>query len=240
MHREYHRWWSPSLHRDMELLEFGHGGRRVIAFPTSKGRFFEWEDRGMPRALAHALEQRLAPPHLRRRGRRRELVRLPRSPRRAGLAARAVHFVHRQRGAAAGRTGGTATRSLVLAGASFGAFHALSIGLRHPDKFNRVLSMSGLTDIRGFLDGYHNETIYFQNPVDFIPNEHDGWRLDQLRRQDIILAVGNGDRLLHQNRDLSGKLWSKGVGNALREWDGFAHDWPVWHKMINMYIGGHD
>jgi esterase/lipase superfamily enzyme len=128
----------------------------------------------------------------------------------------------------------------ILAGASFGAFHALSIGLRHPDRFQRVLSMSGLTDIRGFLGGYHSETVYFQNPMDFITNEHDGWRLDQLRRQDIILAVGKDDRLLHQNRELSGKLWGKGIGNALREWDGFAHDWPVWHRMAAMYIGGHD
>ena len=70
--------------------------------------------------------------------------------------------------------------------------------------------------------------------------ESDGWRLDHLRRQDVILAVGNGDQLVHQNRELSGKLWNKGVGNALREWDGFAHDWPVWHHMINRYIGGHD
>ena len=48
------------------------------------------------------------------------------------------------------------------------------------------------------------------------------------------------DRLLHQNRELSGKLWGKGVGNALREWDGFAHDWDVWHRMAAMYVGGHD
>jgi esterase/lipase superfamily enzyme len=35
-------------------------------------------------------------------------------------------------------------------------------------------------------------------------------------------------------------MWDKGIGNAFREWDGFSHDWPVWHKMLNMYIGGHD
>ena len=81
----------------------------------------------------------------------------------------------------------------ILAGASFGAFHALSIGLRHPDKFHRVLSMSGLTDIKGFLGGYHDQTVYFQNPVDFIPNEHDGWRLEVMdmdgRRIDKVMAV---------------------------------------------------
>ncbi|MFO0847922.1 MAG: hypothetical protein U0871_05075 [Gemmataceae bacterium] len=57
MHRAYHHWWSPSLQRRMELLEFGHGGRlRVIAFPTSQGSFHEWEDQGMVHALRHHLE----------------------------------------------------------------------------------------------------------------------------------------------------------------------------------------
>jgi esterase/lipase superfamily enzyme len=26
----------------------------------------------------------------------------------------------------------------------------------------------------------------------------------------------------------------------LRVWDGFAHDWPVWEKMLNLYLAGHD
>lgn len=239
MHRAYHRWWSPSLHRDMELLEFGHSGARVIAFPTSRGRFFEWEDHGMPRAMETALKNGWL--HL-------TCV--------DGIDGESWYAYHAHPGARAWRheqyTSYIVNEVLpwsrwrnghhytILTGASFGAFHALSIGLRHPDKVDRVLSMSGLADIRGFLHGYHNETVYFQNPVDFIPNEHDGWRLDHLRRQNIILAVGNGDRLVHQNRELSGKLWSKGIGNALREWDGFAHDWPVWQKMVNMYIGGND
>ena len=47
MKREYHRWFSPSLGRDMEMLIFGHGGARVLVFPTSQGRYYEWEDRGM-------------------------------------------------------------------------------------------------------------------------------------------------------------------------------------------------
>lgn len=51
MNREYHRWYSPALNRDMELLIFGHAGARVLVFPTSMGRFFEWEDRHMISAL---------------------------------------------------------------------------------------------------------------------------------------------------------------------------------------------
>ena len=56
MHRQHHRWWSPSLGRHMDLLEFGHAGARVIAFPTSMGNFYEWEDQGMTRALRTHLE----------------------------------------------------------------------------------------------------------------------------------------------------------------------------------------
>jgi len=57
MHRSYHRWYSPALNRDMELLLFGHHGAPVIVFPTSKGRFFEYEDRGMVNALREHLDQ---------------------------------------------------------------------------------------------------------------------------------------------------------------------------------------
>ena len=40
MKREYHKWYSERLGRDMELLVFGHDGLPAIVFPTSQGRFF--------------------------------------------------------------------------------------------------------------------------------------------------------------------------------------------------------
>ena len=42
------------------------------------------------------------------------------------------------------------------------------------------------------------------------------------------------------NERLSTLLWSKGIGNALRLWDGWSHDWPYWEKMIHLYLSGHD
>ena len=55
MTRDYHRWYSHALGRDMDLLVFGHAGPPVIVFPSSMGAFFEFEDRGMVRALEHKL-----------------------------------------------------------------------------------------------------------------------------------------------------------------------------------------
>ena len=51
MNREHHKWYSPALHRDMELLVFGHAGVPMIVFPTSMGRFYDYEDRNMIKVI---------------------------------------------------------------------------------------------------------------------------------------------------------------------------------------------
>src|SRR3954452_1439701 len=56
MQREYHKWYSPSLGRDMEKLVFGHAGAPVLLFPTSQGHFYENEDMGMINALADKID----------------------------------------------------------------------------------------------------------------------------------------------------------------------------------------
>ena len=56
MNREYHKWYSDRLGREMELLVFGHAGLPVLVFPTSGGRFYEFEDRGMVAAVAGKID----------------------------------------------------------------------------------------------------------------------------------------------------------------------------------------
>lgn len=56
MNREYHKWHSPALGRDMELLVFGHAGAPLIVFPPSMGRFFDYESRGMIDAIRDRYE----------------------------------------------------------------------------------------------------------------------------------------------------------------------------------------
>jgi esterase/lipase superfamily enzyme len=57
MNREYHKAYSQELQRDMEALVFGHAGTPILVFPTSMGRFFEYEDRGMIGVLAPKIER---------------------------------------------------------------------------------------------------------------------------------------------------------------------------------------
>jgi esterase/lipase superfamily enzyme len=239
MKREYHRWFSPSLNRDMELLVFGHHGARVLVFPTSKGKFYEWEDRGMMHVLGE---------HLHRGWLQLFCVDSVDSESWYNYGAHPGWRAHRHQQYDDYLVNEVLPLMrrlnpepfMISVGASFGGYHALNFGLKHPDLVNRILCLSGLCDIRGFVHGYYDQNVYFNNPVDFITGEHDPARLEALRRQDIILAIGRDDRLVGNNQRMTEVLWGKGIGNALRLWDGWSHDWPYWQKMVQLYIGGHD
>ncbi len=239
MRREYHRWHSPSLGRDMELLVFGHGGARVLAFPTSMGRFFEWEERGLVGALHEHLERGWVQ------------VFCVDSVDAESWYARWAHPGHRawrhlQYDAYLLRELLPFTRHLnanpylIVTGASFGAYHAMNFALRHPSEVNRVIGLSGLYDIRRFVGGYHDGNVYFNNPVEFVPNEHEPARLEALRRLDIILATGRDDPNRASHDYFSGLLWARGIWHAVRLWDGWCHDWPYWRRMLPMYLAGPD
>src|SRR4051794_30368105 len=56
MNREYGKWWSPSLGRDMEYFWFGKFGRPVMIFPTSSGSFRENDDMHITTSLAEKVD----------------------------------------------------------------------------------------------------------------------------------------------------------------------------------------
>jgi esterase/lipase superfamily enzyme len=222
----------------MELLVFGHAGARVLVFPTSQGRFYEWEERGMVGALGEHL-----------RNGRIQLYCVD-SVDAESWYARWKHPVDRARrqdqyeryliDEVLPLSRRNPNPFLIVTGASFGAFHAADFAFRHPHLVGRMIGLSGLYDIRTFADGHYDEPIYRHNPSHYVSDLHDHRHLEAMRRMDIILATGHDDRFRQNNDHLSRILWEKGVGNALRIWDGWAHDWPWWHQMIVRYIGGSD
>jgi esterase/lipase superfamily enzyme len=237
--REHHQWYSPSLGREMELLIFGHAGARVLVFPTSQGRFFEWEDRGMVDALGEHLRQGWIQLYCVDSVDAESWYADWKHP--TERAHRQLQYEQYLLGEVLPlSTHRNANPFLMATGASFGAYHTVNLAFRHPYLFGRVIGMSGLYDISRFARGVYDGSIYEHNPSHFISNEGDPGRLDALRRMDIILATGEGDAFVENNRHLSRILWEKGIGNALRLWDGWAHDWPWWREMIRQYIGGHD
>ena len=223
----------------MDLLVFGHAGARVLVFPTSQGRFYEWEDRGMIAALSDHLRNGWVQlycvdsvdaeswyarwKHPVDRARRQEDYER--------------YLLHEVLPLSWQRN---PNPFLIVTGASFGAFHAVDFSFRFPQLVGRVIGLSGLYDIRTFADGFYDDHIYRHNPSHYVADLHDHGRLEAMRHTDIILATGQDDSFRQNNEHLSRILWDKNVGNALRLWDGWAHDWPWWHQMIRQYIGGSD
>ncbi len=237
MRRDYVKWYSPSLHRDMELLAFGHRGFPVIVFPTSGGRFWEYEDRGMIAALGDKIE----------RG-ELQVVCLD-SVDRESWYNRGVHpadRLHRQNAFDAYLTGEaapfvrgrTSWTQCGATGCSFGGYHAVNFGMRHPDIVTYVVSMSGAFDIPNrFLDGYYDQNAYFHSPLDYLPNLDDPWYLDRYRRNYYVLATGDQDPLFDQNVKLAHTLGVKQIPHLLDVWQGFGHDWPWWQRMAQKFFG---
>jgi esterase/lipase superfamily enzyme len=232
MNREYHEVHSSRLGRSMELLVFGHAGMPVLVFPTSGGRFFDFEDRGMVSALAAKIDDgqlqlfcvdsvdreswynRQVPPRLR-------VARHAQYE--AYLLNEVVPLIRRK----------NADPRLLALGCSFGGYHAVNIALRHPDLFSGFFSMSGAFDLTIFLDGYYGEDCYFHLPTHYLPRLEDPWFLDRMRANTYVLATGGDDQCLAQNQQLGHILKEKGIPHRFQVCDAQnSHDWPTWQRMV--------
>lgn len=220
----------------MELLAFGHAGFPVMVFPTSGGRFYEYEERGMVHAASPKIERgelqlfcvdsvdqeswynRWA--HPADRCHRQNAFD-------AYLALELTPFIRNR----------TTWDRMGTTGCSFGAYHAINFALRHPDIVTYAVSMSGAFDVpKRFLNGYYDQNAYFHSPLDYLPNLDDAWLLDRIRQNYYVLVTGNHDPLFDQSVQLAHRLGSKGIPHLLDVWEGFGHDWPWWHNMVRKFF----
>lgn len=226
----------------MELLVFGHAGAKVLVFPTRQGRFFDYENWGLVNALRSSIDNghiRLfcvdgvdseslycgcVPPPT-RVARHRQYERY--------VLDEVIPFMRSERGSDA----------LIAHGCSIGAYHAVSLALRHPALFCKVVGLSGRYDLtRAFgpfadlFSGYYSEDVYFITPNHFVPNLADPGHLEPLRRMEIALAVGEQDPFHDSNRELSHALAGKGVAHRFDVWPGESHRARYWREMVPLYL----
>jgi esterase/lipase superfamily enzyme len=220
----------------MELLAFGHGGFPIVVFPTSGGRFWEYEERGMVGALAPKIE----------RGELQVICidsvdqeswynkgispadRLHRQNAFDAYVALEVAPFVRDR---------TSWGQMGTTGCSLGGYHAINFALRHPDIVTYAVSMSGAFNIPArFLNGFHNQDAYLNSPLEYLPGLDDPWFLARMRGSYYVLVVGNQDPLFDQNVKLAHEFGVKEIPHVLDVWQGFGHDWPWWHKMAHKFF----
>jgi len=91
---------------------------------------------------------------------------------------------------------------LIVAGSSFGAFHALAFVTRRPGIARKAVGMSGAYDTAKWLDGDRSGEAYFVNPLAFLPNLNDDRYLAPLRETEIIIATAATIRTSRNPSDL--------------------------------------
>lgn len=241
MNREYHRWYSPNLHRDMELLVFGHAGAKVLIFPTRDGRFYEYENLRLVQALANKINAghlqlycldsidhdslycnwKHPAARIERHQQFEEYVLNEVMP---FMALKNPH------------------PCTIAHGCSLGAYHATNIAFRHPQLFQKLSAFSGRYDLtlnvehfRDLFDGYYSDSIYFHTPTHFLP-QLNGDKIKAIREMDITLVIGREDPFLNNNRHLSQILSDKGAEHNLFEWNDRAHRGYYWRRMAPLYL----
>ena len=100
--------------------------------------------------------------------------------------------------------------------------------------------MSGVYDMRRFMDGFSDENFYYNNPVDYIG----GMTRSRAHRQRSAArtctsppapALGTPGALLPICR---AHCSLKGIHHSLDDWGPLGgHDWPYWKHMMREYLG---
>jgi len=233
MQRDYVKEYSRSLGREMETLHFGHAGRPLLVFPTSMGRFYQWEDFGIVAALSDLIES-------------------------GGIQLICVDSIDSESWYANGIPPADRVRrhlqyeayvldevlpripgSAIACGASFGALHAVLLAARHPARVGGFIALSGAYDTARWLDGYSDGTTYFLNLLAFLPGLTDPAYLDPLRAMHPkVIATGEQDPNVADSVKVAQLFRDQGVDVGLEIWPGWAHDWPYWKDMMRRYLAG--
>ncbi|MFT7249410.1 MAG: esterase/lipase superfamily enzyme [Arcticibacterium sp.] len=119
-----------------------------------------------------------------------------------------------------------------IGGCSFGAYHATNFAFKHPDIVDSLFSMSGSFNIKSFLDGYYDDDVYFNNPIDFMQNA-DSWVFNHMN---IVLGTSDWDICRESNIHLSQILGDKQINHWYDEKKWVSHDWPLWKAMLPEYV----
>ena len=213
------------------MLVFGDRGYPVVLFPTTLGRYYQNKDMGLIDSVRWFVDEGLVriycPDTFDGLTWYDKAVSPEERARRytwydKALNEELVPWIQYENGA--GKVG--------MAGCSFGGYHAANYAFKHPEKVGNLFSMSGAFDIRSFTDGFYNNDVFYNNPVDYLPgdNQHELWQMN------IILGTSDWDICKEANYNFSNILNQKHINHWLDVRPNAPHDWPIWKEMFPHYL----
>lgn len=238
MQIEYHKRFSRHLGRDMEFKVYGHAGRPALVFPTSNGRFFQYEDSGCIGVLADRIDA--------------GEIRIWTAD---GIDGETFFSESNDLWGRIGRHEAyfryigeellpeildLARRTPILTGCSMGAFHASNFLFRFPERVAGVIALSGVYSTRHFFGETLDGQIYFNSPVNYLAGLNDEAMLNRIRSRRLFFCCGQGaweDEMIVDTRRLEAVLQDKRIPAWVDFWGSDAsHDWTWWHRQIAYFF----
>ncbi|MGD1006511.1 MAG: esterase [Ignavibacteriaceae bacterium] len=235
MREEYHKWHSNDLDREFEMLVFGHYGYPIILFPTFNAHYWEAKDFGLINSASYLIDSgqikiycpdgvdclswdnnSIEPAN-------KVITQIAYEK---TILNDVIGFVKHE----------TSLERVGVAGCNFGAYHALNLAFKHPDKVEKLICIGGFFDIKQFIYNYYDDNCYFNNPPDYLPNLTDNRYLNQFKTMKIILGIDESDQYLEQNKNISGILRSKSVNHWLDVRPNNGHNWEFRREVFPKYL----
>ncbi|MFN2388177.1 MAG: esterase family protein [Actinomycetota bacterium] len=242
MRRQEAGLFSPAIGGEGAVIAYGHYGRPMLVFPSEQGSRRDYEDRGMIASIAHLIDAGRVKVYCvdsfdASSWSRNDLPLEERARRHTAyedwILNQVVPWIHDDsRGAG----------DIMVTGCSFGAYHAANLTLKRADLFPLAICHSGVYDVAGTGWGERGDTVYFNNPMDYIANA-EAAHLTWLReRASLLLICGQGQwedttGALASTTRFAELLVSKGIRCELDLWGhDVPHDWPSWRNQIAHHL----
>ena len=244
MEIRYFKHYSSNLNRDMEFKVYGHSGKPIMFIPCQGGRFFDFENFHMlehwegwieeGRCTVYAIDcidgEAWAAMGADNRWRIENHERWFHY-----VVDELVPYIKHLSGERNGYDQG-----ITAFGCSMGAMHAANLFFRRPDLFDGVFAISGLYDSSMFFEGYMDDLVYNNSPVNYLsnmPGDHPYISMYNSRKIVIVVGQGAWEGPLKESTDrLNEVLYRKGIYGTVDYWGyDVAHDWPWWYKMVAYY-----
>jgi esterase/lipase superfamily enzyme len=240
MNIEYFKWWSPSLHQDMEMNVYGHDGKPILVFPAQGGKFYEFSDFKMINAIQWFIDNGLVQVFTvdsidNQSWANKSVHPAQRAARHQDydkyIVNEVVPFINNKN---------PTDKKILTTGSSMGGYHSGNFFFRHPDVFDSVIALSGLFQLQLFIGDYMDDNVYFNSPISYLSNMNDEWFLEKYRNSNIIICAGQGaweDNMKADAMAVKSILESKGVDNWIQLWGhDVNHDWPWWRKQLPYFL----
>jgi esterase/lipase superfamily enzyme len=229
-------WRSPSLGKDMTIRVYGNKGTPIIGLPTRGKKSDQWERRGMVEAindqLANGYNQLFCVDAVDEESFLNEKVEPPKQLMRqqqfdSYIMEEVIPYIQQR----------NSIGYMMVAGVDLGGYHAVNLALKHPREFNKAIGISGVYDVRSFFGEFYSDTLYYNNPIDFVPNLNKQPLLNEVRNVDFRLVSYANDERKASARQLGNIFRSKFIEHQLDVWDTpSTEEWDVWKKMLNTHI----